>query len=289
MKKFESSGLLALIGLAVAAMLVWHEVLASGPITKPRFSFLDVGQGDSELITFPGNIQVMTDAGPDNRVLQSLAHVLGPNNHYIDLAIISHPQLDHFQGFYFILDRYDIGAFIINGRADTPTVKEWPALIAKIRAHHIPIITLAGDDVIKVGENSVRMLSPSQGFLHSGELNDTGFVERITSQGITALLTADTGANIEDALIAAKLPLKVDILKVGHHGSKYSTSPEFIRAVSPRVAVIEVGAKNHYGHPASVVISKLADAHIPIFRTDKNGTVEIIPNNKGGLSVFTEK
>jgi len=248
---------------------------------------LDVGQGDSELVVFPGGITMMTDAGPTNAVLGSLEKAL-PGKRYIDLALITHPQLDHFNGYNFILDHYDVGAFLYNGRDDTG-VAEWIALKEKIAAKHIPFITLGAGDSVRYKNNEVDILSPDGAFAESAELNDTGLVEMIKTEHFRALFTADIGFNIEDWLTANIKDLHADVLKVPHHGSKYSSGDAFLRAVGPSVAAIEVGAKNVYGHPGAATLARLASStHAEVFRTDQNGTVEVFYEN-GKLKVMREK
>ncbi len=274
--------------LAALGVFVWYQVSAGAPSKSPKVYFLDVGQGDAELVVFPGNVKVMTDAGPDNKVLASLAKALPVDDRYIDLAIVSHPQLDHFNGYNFILDQYKVGAFIVNGRSDTKGIAQWPQLIEKIKAEHIPLITLGAGDSIGHGNDKIDMLSPNREFVQSGELNDTGFVELVKTPGFRTLLTADTGFNIEDYLVQNHFDIKADVLKVGHHGSKYSSGDAFLSAVDPKIAVIEVGAHNTYGHPTKEALARLASTTAKIFRTDQNGMVEIMA--KGGkLKVFTEK
>lgn len=253
----------------------------------------------------------MTDAGPTDEVVGALARVLPSGDNYIDLAIISHPQLDHFNGYNFILDHYRVGAFIYNGRDDDPGVKEWPELKAKIAAKHIPLITLGAGDKILIGAGAsgtnaaatttdeIEMLSPIRAFAQSAELNDTGFVELIKTPQLTTLLTADIGFNVEDWLVknyggaganASSDLLHVDVLKVPHHGSKYSSGDAFLRAVDPRVAVIKVGAENAYGHPGSSTLARLtSDTTAKVFRTDQDGTVEVWAATDGTIKVAKEK
>jgi competence protein ComEC len=280
-------------------VVIWREMFAAGFLigrasldAVAHDYFLDVGQGDSELIIFPGDIKVMTDAGPTDQVLTSLANVMPPGDDYIDLAIISHPQLDHFNGYHAILDHYRVGAFIYNGRDDDPGVAQWPALKAKIAAKGISLITLGGGDKILIGgssDNEVNLLSPSIAFAQSAELNDTGFIELVRTPEFRTLLTADTGFNVEDWLVANHLDIRADVLKVGHHGSAYSSGNAFLHAVHPELAAIEVGAKNTYGHPGSSTLARLAsDTDALIVRTDRDGTVEVYPED-GKLKVKKEK
>ncbi len=235
----------------------------------------------------------MTDAGPDDSVLAALAHVLPPDDTYLDLAIISHPQIDHFNGFKFILDHYRIGAFIYDGRDDDPPNAAWDMLKAKIQQQKIPFITLGRGDVIRIGNGSssdeIDILSPDVAFDQSAELNDVGFVELVKTPEFRTLFTADIGFNVENWLLENHTDIRADVLKVSHHGSSYSSGDAFLRSVAPRVAMIEVGAKNKYGHPASSTLVRIAsDTRALILRTDENGTVEIWPTG-GKLKIFKEK
>jgi len=287
----EKSGLdnfivLFFILFFAADIFVWQQVIFGKYSNEPKIYFLDVGQGDSELAVFPGNVKILTDAGPDSRIAEELEKIPALADKYIDIAVITHPQLDHFGGFGYLLDRYRIGAFAYNGRSDSPGVQEWPDLVKKIEEKGIPLIRLGGGDEIKYSDSKIYFESPDSGLAQSAELNDTGLVEMIKSGDIRALLTADIDAKTENYL-ANHLSLQADILKVAHHGSKYSSSQAFLDSVKPKVAIIEVGARNNYGHPAPITIKKLAN-YASIFRTDKNGQIVVSANN-GKLRIFTSK
>ena len=263
--------------LVALTVVVWWNIFSLLTTSNIAHAyFLDVGEGDSELVVFPGNVKVMTDAGPDNGVLAGIEKVLPSGDDYIDLAVISHPQLDHFNGYYYLLDHYRIGAFIWNGRDDAATVTEWPALLAKIRAKNIPIITLGAGDKISYKDNEIDMLSPDSSFAESAELNDTVLVELVKTIGFRILLTADIGFNVEDHLIEQGKDLRADILKVAHHGSKYASGSAFLSAVNPKIAVIEVGAKNKYGHPAKETLARIASSTSAV---DQDGTISVSAKN----------
>lgn len=292
LKKIDTLGLIIVLSLVTLDGFMWFTIIDSraNVIAGTREYFLDVGQGDSELVIFDGNIKVMTDAGPDNKVLESLGKVLPQDDRYIDLAIITHPQADHFNGYNFMLDNgYRFGAFIYNGRDDDPPATAWIGLLQKIKAGNIPLITLGAGDNIRSGKNGIALLSPNAEFARSAELNDTGLVELITIPGLRTLLTADTGFAMQDFLVAQGTNIHADILKIAHHGSKYSSDEAFLRAVNPRAVVIEVGAKNTYGHPSKEVLARIASStHAAIFRTDQNSTVEVLVQD-GKLRIFEEK
>jgi competence protein ComEC len=277
-----------LVAFLALDIFAWCEIFAYNVPNEAKAYFLDVGQGDSELMVFPGGMAMMTDAGPTDAVLGSLEKAL-PGKRYIDLALITHPQTDHFNGYNFILDHYDVGAFLYNGRDDDPGVAEWVALKEKIKEKQIPFITLGAGDSVRYGNDEVDILSPDHEFDESAELNDTGLVEMIKTAHFRALFTADIGFNIEDWLTANIKDLRADILKVPHHGSKYSSGEAFLRAVDPSAAVIEVGAKNTYGQPGAATLARLASStRAQVFRTDQNGNVEIYYEG-GALKIEREK
>jgi competence protein ComEC len=277
--RFDKTSAVLLFALALADIVCWYRIAFSSSAfagTVPRANFLGVGQGDAELMIFPDGVKVLTDAGPDGTVLGSLETVLGANDRYIDVAIISHPQSDHYNGFNYILDHYQVGAFIYNGRDDDPGTKSWSTLLLKIAVKNIPLITLGKGDKVIVNNSEVDILSPDENFDASGELNDTGLVELVKTPQFKVLLPGDTGFDVEDSLVAEGVDLRADILKIPHHGSKYASDAAFLKAVDPKIAVIEVGAKNSYGQPAPETLARIASStNATVFRTDQGGTIQI--------------
>ena len=292
LKKFDTLGLIITIALVALDGFLWFTILGMrmNVVAGTHEYFLDVGQGDSELFIFGGGVKVMTDAGPDDTVLESLEKVLLQGDRYIDLAIITHPKADHFNGYNAMLDNgYRFGAFVYNGRDDDPPAVAWNMLIRKIKDNHIPLVTLGAGDSIRSGGDNIAFLSPNRDFSGSAELNDTGLVERVTTHGLRTLLTADTGFAIENFFLSHGVDVRADVLKVAHHGSKYSSDGAFLRAVDPKLAVIEVGVKKTYGHPSKETLLRIASStHAAVLRTDRNGTVEILAVN-GAVKVFEEK
>lgn len=274
-----------LIGLD---LFLWYHVAAGGPPDETVLRFLDVGQGDSTLFTFPGGVVVMTDAGPLGSAVRPLERSKALERRYIDVAVVSHPQLDHYGGFLGLLDRYRFGAFLINGRSNKET-PEWEEFVALLEKKRIPAIVVGASDRVRHGDNRIDILSPVEEWQRSAELNDTGLVMRLNADSLRALLAADIGANVEEYLVRRGVDLRADVLKVGHHGSKYSSGDAFLSAVSPKVAVIGVGAGNRYGHPAPETLKRLSSStDARVFRTDRNGTVTVKAEG-GTLRIFTER
>lgn len=267
-------GLFIFLALCGADVLLWHRILFAAQ--PAGLYFLDVGQGDGTLLALEDGARILVDAGPDAQVARSLEAVLPRNDWYIDLGVITHPQLDHFGGFQELLKRYTFGALVINGREadERGSGSPWVELKSLLEEHDIPLVVLHAGDRIRQGVEELTVFAPDTSLLQSAELNDTGFVMRADLRGVRALLTADVSALVEEYLIP-HADLRADVLKVSHHGSKYSTGDALLAAVRPRIAVISVGRKNRYGHPAPETLARLTDSGIRVFRTDEYGTVHV--------------
>jgi beta-lactamase superfamily II metal-dependent hydrolase len=275
--------------LLLGDSLVWFQIASGHDTNVARDYFLDVGQGDSELMILPGNVNVMTDAGPTDEVVSKIEKILPAGDAYIDLAIISDPQLDDFNGYYFVLDHYRIGAFIYSGRDASPGNEAWWNLKAKIKQKGIPLITLGRGDSIQYGDNEIEFLSPNLDFAQSADLNDAGLVELVTTPSFKTLLTSDIGFNVEDWLRAHNPDIHAAVLKISHQGSKYASGETFLRAVNPKIAVIEVGAHNLYGYPSSSTLARISSlSNALVFRTDQDGTIEVYTDD-GKLKIDKEK
>ena len=282
--KIDSWIILSVLFLVIFDVFVWGQIVFGSPNENLEAYFLDVGQGDSELIVLPGNIKILIDGGPNNKILKELSSVLKPTDRYIDLVILSHPELDHFSGLIDVLRRYKVGVFISNGRrGNAPAFQD---LEKTIKENKIAAVVLAENDKIKYLKNRFDILSPSKNLLQSAELNDTTIVMKLENEEVKILFTGDISKNIEDFLIKNR-DLSADVLKVSHHGSKFSTGREFLAEAAPKISVIEVG-KNSYGHPTAETLNGLALIGAQIFRTDKNGTIKLIIDNQQ-ISIFKNK
>ncbi len=277
---------LIIILLLALDLLVWRTIILAKPSDNLEIYFLSVGQGDSELVILPGGVKVLIDGGPNNKVLTDLAAILPQTDRYIDLVINSHPEIDHFFGLIDVLKNYRVGTFISNGREGI--ADSWQALLEVSKNSKVPVVSLAAGDRIRYRENYFDILSPTKDFLNSRETNDSGLVIKLSGADSQTLFTGDTGEKVENFLIK-NYDLKIDILKVSHHGSKFSTSQKFLAASRPQLAFIEVG-KNNYGHPTKEVLARLASIGAQIYRTDNNGTVKIVvAKDSSKVQVFKEK
>ena len=287
MRKLDNFSFLIVLSLAALNALVWFRITFYDKGGETQFFFLDVGQGDGMLGIFEGGAKFLVDAGPGAKTVSSLQEVLDSGDKYIDFALITHPQLDHFGGFNSILEKYNVGAFIINGRE--VKLPEWAELMDKIKKRKIPLVTLGVNDKIIYRENTIDFLSPDNRQIQSAELNDSSLVNLVRTPDVKVLLTGDIGENIEKYLMEKFKAenLQADILKVPHHGSKYSSSEDFLEIVKPKIAVIEVG-KNNYGHPTQEVLDRLEKSSIQTFRTDILNTLSF-RFARGKVLVFSLK
>lgn len=268
---------LVLFLLCVLDGLLWFQFsFAHGP--QPGDYFLDVGQGDSELVILPDGARILIDGGPPNgKAVVELEKLLPIGERYLDLVVLSHPQLDHFGGLGAVLDNFDVGALLWNGRNDSPNVSPWQEFLDEARARGIAMVPLMRGDAIRTEKNVVDVLSPDATLAESAELNDTGLVLLVEAPELRTLFTADIGMNVEDYLLKLESStLRADVLKAAHHGSKYSSGAAFLRAVNPKVVVIEVGAGNTYGHPGKEALARIVSStRAQVFRTDQDGTVQV--------------
>jgi len=267
-EKHKNKFLIIIAAMVVLDFLVWLEISGVARAGENlEINFLDVGQGDGSLVTLPGGVQVMVDGGPPNgRTLEELGRILERGDRYIDLVILSHPQLDHFGGLVDVLRRYEVGVVAWNGLEGTSAAFE--DFQEAIRERNIREVVLRAGDKIYYGENEFAVLSPGFKELRAKDLNDTSVVLELKSKNSRTLFTGDISSAIENSLSVGDL----DILKVAHHGSRFSSSIDFLNALKPEVAVIEVG-KNSYGHPTSRVLDSLENIGTKVFRTDSDGTI----------------
>ncbi len=288
MKKILSKFIPISFSLVAANIFVWYSVYAGIPPSMPSMHFLDVGQGDAELIRTPGGVSFLIDAGPVQKITTALPRILSFRR-YLDIGIVTHPQADHYGGFASLLDNsYRLGMLVVNGEEADSGKENWDALLRKAEKLGIPIVTLHAGDNIRYGETTLNFLSPIAGAPQSKDSNDDALVAKVTTPYFSALFTSDIGSKIEERLIKTKMPLRANILKIAHHGSKFSSIASFLKTVAPQAAIIEVGAKNVYRHPAPETLARLAIAAIPTLRTDEHGTIDVVPEN-GKLKVYAER
>jgi competence protein ComEC len=254
------------------------------PTKLLEVDFLNVGQGDAELIKTPYGQNILIDGGPDNKILAELGRNLPFLERKIDLVINTHPHDDHVAGLIDVLKKYQVERILMTtATTKAPPFQEFLKVVA---AKKTPVIITEGKEKIILGPDIfLEILSPKKNNL-GADLNEDSVVVKLIfrrsqvrrgdSGGIkTFLFTGDAGVTTEVKLLAEKADVKADVLKVGHHGSETSSSLDFLRAVAPQFTVIECGVANQFGFPRADTLWRLTKVGSKIFRTDLNGTVKI--------------
>jgi competence protein ComEC len=265
----------------VAAILA-SVAAATMPDDNLHVSFLDVGQGDAILIQ-KGSLEVLVDGGPSP---QAIALELGKKlpfwDRTIELVVLSHPDADHVNGLVEVLKRYRVEQVLYPELDSNSTIYgEW--LRTTTEKNIKSTVALAGES-LNLGGTKIEVLNPQPDplVMTKSDTDNNGVVMRVSAGTVSFLLTADIMREAEFTLITGRSSLRSTVLKVGHHGSDTSTTPEFLAVVSPQVAVISVGADNPYGHPSNDVMSRLKEkvGLNNIYRTDEQGTVEFITDGE---------
>jgi beta-lactamase superfamily II metal-dependent hydrolase len=260
----------------------WQGVLALGTLVTPTATpaptltptpsltihFIDVGQGDAILID-RGDTDILVDGGPTSASV--LAYLQGQGVADIDLLVATHPHADHVGGLADVLAQYQVSEVWVNG--DAATSQAYQDFAAAVATEGATVREVTRGYATQVGGLDIAVLNPSQ---LTGDLNEDSVVLRLVCGEVSVLLTGDATSDSEVNMLATGLALDSDVLKVGHHGSATSTSAAFLAAVTPKDAVISVGAGNVYGHPAQATLDRLAAPGATVYRTDLDGMVVLI-------------
>jgi competence protein ComEC len=259
--------------IVLATLFLWWGALFDGGTDGLTATVLDVGQGDAILIETPAGHRILVDGGPSGaRLAQALGEALPAGARRFDLVVLTHGQDDHVTGLVPLLDRYDVRAVLMSAQPGTSGA--YHAWVDALASSSIPVHeAVAGEYVDLGGGARIEVLGPPAGLLGgtSDDLNNNSVVLRLVYGEVSFLLTGDIEAEAEASLLEQGGPLRATVLKAGHHGSDGSSTPAFLAAVQPSVAVISAGAENTFGHPSPT--TRLRFAGVPLFRTDLNGHV----------------
>jgi beta-lactamase superfamily II metal-dependent hydrolase len=237
------------------------------------FAMLDVGQGDGLFIESPTGTKIMFDAGPPRSVLGPLAKVISPFDKNIDAFVITNPDADHIGGLLDILKNYKVGAVLESGTLTDS--KTYQSIREEMKRQNVPdILAKKGMRLDMGGGVFIDILFPDRD-VSEWATNDGSVVARLTYGETSIMLTGDAPAKTEKIILSenSAAQLNSTVLKVGHHGSRTSSSLSFVKAVSPEYAMISVGKDNKYGHPHQETLDTLTQIGAKIFRTDLVGTI----------------
>ena len=264
--------------LTLTTLYIWLIIFAQPKTGELVVTVLNIGQGDSIYIKSPTGVEVLIDGGPDSSVLQELPKVMAYGDRTIDAVIATHPDADHIGGLVDVVPRYTIKNFIEPGISkNTATAKK---LQQEVSEKNIPRVKAYRGMWLELGGGArLDILFPDfdVSTLSDDKVNDGCVVAHLVYKHTSALFTCDAPFEVEEHLLAISTSsaLKSDVLKVGHHGSKYSSSNEFLEAVDAQFAAISVG-QNRYGHPTTEAINRILAHGAQLLRTDESGTIRFV-------------
>jgi len=256
---------------------------------KLHIVFCNVGQGDGIFIRSPKGADILIDSGPDNSILDCLSSHMPFWDRQIELAFLTHPHEDHIKGYVSILKRYKVLNFATENISNTTS--SYKVVQSELKEGKVKTRNIIQGDSFKLADGlQIKVVGPTKEFLQEtspngkiGETSEFGSLELLVSLGsFNALTTGDS--QLSEILLAEPFIQKLSVLQIPHHGSKFGIDEENLRSLSPKLAVISVG-KNKYGHPAPIILKALSDLGIKFLRTDRNGNIEIVVNNKGEFAV----
>ncbi len=279
--------LLRVRSLAVATLVTLLAItLASLPDGRLHLVMLDVGQGDAILVESADGRTMLVDGGPDpDLVLRRLGEFLPFYRHSLDVVLLTHPHQDHVAGLVDVLRRFSVALVLDSGRGfDNPSYERFLELV-RSEPDGALVTARAGQRFAIGGATTFTLLYPSEadaaGPLPDEDINNASVVGMLRFGAFSALLTGDAEAPVEARLAARQMLTPVDVLKVGHHGSRSSSSPALLQATDPALALISDGVDNDYGHPAPITLAALAARPgVIIHRTDLEGSIEVVSDGR---------
>lgn len=282
----KSSPLMILLGILVVGAAVVLQQLGLFETEEPvsenvsgsaeaQVYFIDVGQGDSELIRLKDSgIDILIDAGTRStkQELADYLKELGVDD--IDILIGTHPHEDHIGGMAKIIEEFPIGTLYLPETSDemTPTTKTYESLLDAAESKNVTVRTAAaGDVLLEQGNTSFKVLSPSH--TDYDNLNDYSIVTRLKVGDTAFLFQGDAETPVEEEILDSGADVSCDVIKLGHHGSSTSSSRAYLEAANPSAAVISCGVGNEYGHPHRETMDSLEKLSITPYRTDTQKTL----------------
>lgn len=248
--------------------------------------FLDVGQGDSEFVELPGGKCMLIDAGTADYSQSIIDYISSCGYSTVDYVVATHPHADHIGGMSDIIDAFAVGEiYMPKVSANTKTFER---LLTAVSNQGITINTAkAGREIYSNSNMKLEFLAPLSS--NYDDLNNYSAVLKITYGKNAFLFTGDAEDVSENEMLESSYQkLGADVIKIGHHGSSSSATLAFLKAVTPRYAVISCGVDNAYGHPHSETLNRLERFGIEIYRTDTAGTVTVSCDGNDGFDIKCE-
>lgn len=250
---------------------------------------IDVGQADCFLLRIPDGDScktVLIDAGLPNDVDASsgsktiINYLISQGVDKIDYFFISHPHTDHYKGALNVMKKFKTSNFVMPD-CDY-SVGSWTNLLSYVDEQNINVIFADKDAQFSIGDADVKILAPSAKMLKDDDANNFSIVAKFTYKNNSFMFTGDARKESEAEMLKSysAQELKCDVLKIGHHGSSTSSSPNFIKAVDPLIGLMSLGKNNGYGHPHKKAMETITQQGMTLYRTDELGTVVIVSDGK---------
>ena len=271
---------------ALVVMFIVTRLAVTDPDAgKLRLDFFSVGQGESTLVTFPNGERMLVDGGgsyrdggmdPGERLLAPALWSRGI--HRLDYLVLSHTHPDHLKGLLFIARNFSIGEFWESGVNDGGD--DYLTLKGILAEKGVPVRRIdAATGPVRIGAALIEPLAPRRLPRAAVDLNEASLVFRLRLDDFAVLFTGDIGPEAEDDLLRAPSSLHCTVLKVAHHGSRSSSSEDFLEAASPSCALIGAGYENRFHLPSRETLNRLRKQGIRVLRTDLDGTITVIYGN----------
>ncbi|MFN2340272.1 MAG: MBL fold metallo-hydrolase, partial [Halanaerobium sp.] len=243
-----------------------------------KIHFIDVGQGDSVLIEEAAGKNILIDGGDraDRIAAEIINYLKDQNVKKLDYIISTHPHADHIGGLVDIINSFEVGTVLDSGKIHTS--KTYENYLIKIDQENLNFETPRRGEKLQIGESTLHFLHPTEP-VAAYDLNNSSLVFLLEYGQHKFLFTGDVEKEVEADLLQENPELRVDLIKVPHHGSKTSSYSEWIKSLKPEVAVIQVG-DNHYGHPALEVIELYQSQGARVYRNDLNGNIVLTADGK---------
>lgn len=256
------------------------ELARSWPNKNLQIVICDVGQGDAALVKWPSGPTILIDAGPDKKVLSCLNKFLPPLTKKIDIIILSHSDADHSGGLFDVLERYDVGQIWYGD--DGGQNPAYQAFLSSVHQKNLNLKKVSAGQTFYLGDDRLQILWPLDHDQAIGQPdpNNTSVVVKIFYGQSRWLFVGDIEESTEQWLVNSAVDLTSQFLKVGHHGSKTSSTINFIKTVDPQVATISVGVDNKFGHPSPLTIRRLRQNGTIVYRTDQVGDVVLLSDRQ---------
>ncbi|MBI2645174.1 MBL fold metallo-hydrolase [Candidatus Uhrbacteria bacterium] len=288
-KSFHKTAIKISASIAVAAFTLVgaYAGISAQNARQLTVSYFDVGQGDAELIRTPSSQNILIDGGPDRSVEQKLGSTLPFYDRTIDLMILTHPHADHLNGLIGVLQTYPVKKIFLSEMKNTTVGFREFLRIAKEKNIPIEYVT-EGKRVTFGASTALDVLAPYDDEQSKTDINNASVVVKVTYHKTAFMFTGDAETTEEEHIARNRDDLASDVLKTGHHGSKTSTSEEFLAEVHPDIAIISVGKGNMYGHPDKEIIHRLEQNRITVYRTDEAGDITV-KSDGAHVSVISQK